>query len=177
MIKRILALALMGAALAMAAHAAPAPGGPVAFAQGYGVPTYGYAAQYYAPPRPPCCLQAPPPCCVQAPPPCCARAAPPPPSFAPCSTCAGYLTLGPAFTYDGGVGPIPEGGYGGGGYVYMGGGSGAGSAAGAGATSSSRASASASASASSAVSIRIGGGGHWGGGHGGGKPGCGGCGH
>ncbi len=169
MFKRILGLALMGAALALAGCAAPPRETPMAIAQGYGVPTYGYAAQYYAPPRPPCCLQAPPP-------PCCVRAAPPPAyGPGPCGGCVGSLTLGPEFAYDGGVGPIPEGGYGGGGYVIVGGGSGAGAGAGAGA--SARASASATASASSSVSIRIGGGGKPPG-HGGKPGGCGGgCGH
>ena len=172
MFKRILGLALMGMALTLAACASPSRESTMTVAQGYGIPTYGYAAQYYAPPRPPCCRQAPAPCCVQAAPPCCMQAAYAPP---PCNTCSGALTLGPEFAYDGGVGPIPEGGYGGGGYVIVGGGSGAGSAASAG--GSARASASASASASSAVSIHIGGGGR--GHHGGGKPsGCGGgCGH
>ncbi|WP_374344081.1 hypothetical protein [Phenylobacterium sp.] len=156
MFKPVLGLALIGLTLALAGCAAPVREAPLQVAQGYGVPTYGYAAQYYAPPRARCCGA--PPCCV-------------PPPAPPCGTCVGALTLGPEFAYDGGVGPIPEGGYSGGGYVIVGGGSGSGSGSGA----SARATATASASASSHVTVRIGGGGK--GGHG--KPGgCGGgCGH
>lgn len=156
-------LVLLGLLLTLTACAAAPREQAFPVAQGYGVPTYGYAAQFYAPPRSPCCRAAPP-CCVQAaPPPCCVQAP-------PCGTCSGQVRLGPEFAYDGGVGPIPEGGYGGGGYVIVGGG--AGSNAVSEASSSARATASASASASSAVSVRLGGGGH-------GKPsGCGGgCGH
>lgn len=71
----------------------------------------------------------------------------------------GELSLG-GFSYDGGVGPYPEAGYGGGGGYVMSGGGGFG-----GASASARASASASASSSSHVSINVGGrGGHRGGG-------------
>lgn len=78
-----------------------------------------------------------------------------------CTGGRGELTLGSSFYYDGGVGPIPDGGYygGGGGYVYSGGGG--------------YASSSASAYASSRASIRIGGG-YKGGGHKGGHGGKGG---
>lgn len=88
---------------------------------------------------------------------------PPPCRAQRCGDCrqCGELTLG-NFYYDGGVGPYPEGGYGGGGgYVMSGGFAGAGSGASAGAS----ARASAFASSSSHVSINIGrGGGHKGGG-------------
>lgn len=87
-----------------------------------------------------------------------------------CRQC-GELILSNAFSYDGGVGPYPEGGYGGGGGGYVTGGG----FAGAGAGSSASARASASASSSSHVSINIGGrGGHKGGG---GCKTCGGGGH
>jgi hypothetical protein len=99
--------------------------------RGYSLPTYGDAAQHYG---------------------------------YPCGCGAyargGELTLGSSFYYDGGVGPIPDGGYagGGGGFVFAGAGA--------------HASASASAYASSRASVRIGGfkgGGHKG--HHGGKGG------
>lgn len=170
--KSLLAPALAGLALMSAIWA------PAAWAADLYVPTYGYAAQHYGAPHA-CCGAGP--CCVQAPPYAPAYGyyddrRPPAPcrdprACRPCG-CVGEITLGPSFGYDGGVGPIPEGGYGGGGgYVMMDGGGYAGSSAG----SSARASASASASAraSSQVSIRIGGGGH-GGAH---TSGCGGCGH
>ena len=91
------------------------------------------------------------------------------------STCrqCGELILSNAFSYDGGVGPYPEGGYGGGGGGYVAGGrfagAGSGSSGSASASASARASATASSSASSHVSINIGrgGGGHKGGGGGG----------
>ncbi|MCI3135126.1 hypothetical protein [Phenylobacterium aquaticum] len=167
--KSLLAPALAGLALIVAIWA------PAARAGDLYVPTYGYAAQHYGTPRA---------CCGA--PPCCVRAQPYAPQAygyyddrrapAPCRDpracrpcdCVGEITLGPGFDFDGGVGPIPEGGYGGGGYAVMDGGGFAGGSA----SSSARASASAYASASSHVSVRIGGGGH--GGHGGGRtPGCG----
>lgn len=97
--------------------------------RGYSLPTYGDAAQHYGYP-------------------------------CGCGTLArgGELTLGYSFYGDGGVGPIPDGGYGGGGgFVFAGAGA--------------HASASASAHASSRASVRIGGfkGGHKG--HHGGKGG------
>ena len=176
--KSLLAPALAGLALIAAIWA------PAAQAGDLYVPTYGYAAQHYGTPRG-CCGAAP--CCIPAP--CCVQAQPYPPAYGyyddrrgpppcrdpracrPCG-CAGDITLGPGFAHDGGVGPIPEGGYGGGGgYVMMDGGGSAGAWSGSNARASARASA--SASASSAVSIRIGGG--HGGGH---STGCGGgCGH
>ncbi|MFZ3005865.1 MAG: hypothetical protein WA047_06790 [Phenylobacterium sp.] len=91
---------------------------------------------------------------------------PPPCRAERCGDCrqCGELILSNAFSYDGGVGPYPEGGYGGGGggYVAGGGFAGAGSGSSAGASASARASA--SASSSSHVSINIGRGGHKGGG-------------
>ncbi|MES2340629.1 MAG: hypothetical protein V4597_03045 [Pseudomonadota bacterium] len=92
---------------------------------------------------------------------------PPPCRGQRCGDCrqCGELTLGD-FYYDGGVGPYPEGGYGGGGgYAMSGGGGFAGAGAGAGASASARASA--FASSSSHVSVNIG--------RGGGRKGGGGC--
>lgn len=99
---------------------------------------------------------------------------PPPCREQRCGGCrqCGELTLG-NFYYDGGVGPYPEGGYGGGGYVMSGGGGFAGAGAGAGAGASASARASAFASSSSHVSINIG----RGGGRKGGCNTCGGYGH
>lgn len=156
--KSLLAPALAGLALVVVIWA------PAARAGDLNVPTYGYAAQHYGTPRA-CCGA--PPCCVPAPyyaPPAYGdhddrRAQAPcrdPRACRPCD-CAGEVTLGPGFDFDGGVGPIPAGGYGGGYMVIDRGGFAGGSA-----------SASAYASASSHVSVRIGGG------HGGGRPpGCG----
>ena len=92
-----------------------------------------------------------------------------------CRQC-GELILSNAFSYDGGVGPYPEGGYGGGGggYVAGGGFAGAGAGSSAGASASARASASASSSSHVSINIGRGGGGHKGGG---GCKTCGGGGH
>lgn len=151
-LKSLLAPRLAGLALLAAIWA------PAAQAGDLYVPTYGYAAQHYGTPRACCGAR---PCCVQAQP-----YAPPaygydedrrapapcrdPRACRPCD-CVGEITLGPGFGFDGGVGPIPEAGYGGGGYVVMDGGF-------SGASASAHASASAYASASSHVSVRIGGG-------------------
>lgn len=118
---------------------------------GYGPPTAVFGPELYA--APPALAHGYPgygyagPCCV------------------PCgNTCGGVegLVLPSSFFGDaGGVGPIPEGGYGGGGggFVIVGGGAGAGASA----------FASASASASASIVVRGGYGGHGGkGGHGGG---------
>ena len=121
-------------------------------ADGYYVPTFGGALQHYGDPR---CNT----CTVRYRDCGCAVAS---------DSSFGTISVSPAFFYDnGGVGPIPDGGYyGGGGMVVMGG-----------ASAHSSASASAYASSRSSVSIRVGGGkgGHWGG-KGGGKGGCGSCG-
>lgn len=148
-LKQILLFAFLGLAWLLAGSASAQ--GPMRYGQagGLDIPTYGYAAQYYGQPQG-CCV----PCC--APPPCCVR-------MAPCASRCGELTLGPGLALDGGVGPYPEGGYGGGGYVVMGGGGYAGGRAGGSSSAQSSAQASAqaraSATASSQVNVRIGGGG------------------
>ena len=140
-------------------------GGQSSYSGGYSLRTYGDVAQHYGSPS---CGQ----CAAFAherayddrddnrgPPPCRAQ------NCGDCRQC-GDLILSNAFSYDGGVGPYPEGGYGGGGgggYAAGGGFAGAGTGASAGASASARASA--SASSSSHISINIGGrGGHKGGG-------------
>lgn len=177
---------VLGLALAFSASAAlagcPNPcssgrgdsyrGGQSSYSGGYSLRTYGDVAQHYGYPS---CGQ----CAAFAherayedryedrgPPPCRAE------SCGDCRQC-GELILSNAFSYDGGVGPYPEGGYGGGGggYVAGGGFAGAGSGSSAGASASARASA--SASSSSHVNINIGRGG---GGHKGGSGGCNTCG-
>ena len=182
---------VLGLALALSASAALAgcPGpcdrgrayddgyrGQGSYSGGYSLRTYGDVAQHYGSPS---CGQ----CSAFAherayeeryderryddrgPPPCRAQ------RCGDCRQC-GELILSNAFSYDGGVGPYPEGGYGGGGGGYVAGGGFAGAASG----SSASAQASASASSSSHVSINIGrgGGGHKGGG---GCKTCGGGGH
>ena len=184
---------VLGLALAFSASAAlagcPGPcdrgqgdgyrGGQSRDSGGYSLRTYGDVAQHYGNPS---CGQ----CAAFAherayneryddrdddrgPPPCRER------RCGDCRQC-GELILSNAFSYDGGVGPYPEGGYGGGGgggYAAGGGFAGAGAGASAGASASARASA--SASSSSHISINIGGrGGHKGGG---GCNTCGGGGH
>ena len=169
---------VMGLALAFSASAAlagcPGPcgqgrggdagyGGQSAYSGGYSLRTYGDVAQHYGSPS---CGR----CAAFAheraygeryearyddrgPPPCRAR------GCGECRQC-GELMLSNGFSYDGGVGPYPEGGYGGGGGYAVGGGF-AGAGTGASAGASARAQASASASSSSHVSIHIGGrGGH-----------------
>ena len=69
---------------------------------GYSLPTYGDVPQHYG--HPVDCH--------------CRHHAPPP----PCNSGCGGLTLAPGFTFNGGVGDYPQGGYGGGGVVVYGGG-------------------------------------------------------